>query len=214
MPGVRSSGADRPAARIYLITPPSPDLADFADMLARLLDGGRVACVRLALAAASEDAVARVADALRPICHDRDVPLVLADHFRLVPRLGLDGVHLSNGARQVRVARKLLGADAIVGAFARASRHEGMSAAEAGADYVGFGPLTATALGDGSVAEPELFAWWAEMIEVPVVAEGGVTPDMAGALAETTDFLALGDEVWSAAGGPEAALRDIAARLA
>ena len=111
------------------------------------------------------------------------MPLVVADHFRLAPRLGLDGVHLTDGARQVRAARKALGADAIVGAFARASRHDGMTAAEIGADYVSFGPVGATGLGDGSVAPLDLFAWWSEMIEVPVVAEGGLTPALAADLA-------------------------------
>ena len=87
--------------------------------------------------------MARAADALRPVAHARDVPLVVADHFRLAARLGLDGVHLSDGARQVRAARKALGKDAIVGAFARASRHDGLTAAEIGADYVSFGPVGA-----------------------------------------------------------------------
>ncbi|HIE71875.1 MAG TPA: hypothetical protein EYP98_17775, partial [Planctomycetes bacterium] len=55
-------------------------------------------------------------------------------------RLGLDGVHLTDGSRSVRVARKELGPDAIVGAFCGTSRHDGMVAGEAGADYVALGP--------------------------------------------------------------------------
>ena len=97
--------------------------------------------------------------------------------------------------------RKALGADAIVGAFARASRHEGLTAGEIGADYVSFGPVGATGLGDGTTAPLELFEWWSEMIEVPVVAEGGLTPDLAAALAAVADFLALGDEIWTAPDG-------------
>jgi thiamine-phosphate pyrophosphorylase len=198
--------------RIYLITPPAFDPA-LPDRLARLLDGFDVACVRLALAASGEDAVARAADALRAVAHARDVPLVVADHFRLAGRLGLDGVHLSDGARQVRAAREALGREAIVGAFARASKHDGLTAAEAGADYVGFGPAGATGLGDGSTAPLELFEWWSEVVEVPVVAEGGITPKVAEGLAGAVDFVALGDELWSNAEGPEAALKLIVARL-
>ena len=40
------------------------------------------------------------------------------------------------------------------------------------------------------------------MIEVPVVAEGGITPEVAAALAGAVDFVALGDELWSAPDGP------------
>ena len=83
--------------------------------------------------------------------------------------------------RQVRAAREALGADAIVGAHARASRHDGMTAAEIGADYVSFGPLDrARASATAALAPLELFEWWSEMIETPVVAEGGLTPDLAG----------------------------------
>ncbi len=204
---------DSPTAGIYLVTPAHFGLADFPDTLAAALDAVPVACVRLALAGASEDDLTRAADTLRAIAHARDVPLVLTDHFRLVTRLGLDGVHLTDGARQIRTARKELGPDAIVGAHARASRHEGMTAAEIGADYVAFGPLTPSSLGDGTLAPLELFAWWSEMIEAPVVAEGGLTPDLAADLAGIADFIALGEDLWAAPEGPEAALRDYARRL-
>ena len=203
---------DSGPARLYLVTP--------AGLRARPARPGRraprpagIACVRLALATSAEDDVARAADALRPVCHARDVPLVVADHFRLVPRLGLDGVHLTDGARQVRAVRKALGADAIVGAFARASRHDGLTAAEIGADYVSFGPVGASGLGDGTTAPLDLFAWWSEMIEVPVVAEGGLTPALAADLAPVADFLALGDELWSHPDGEAAALAGFADRL-
>ena len=202
-----------PAPRLYLVTPPVFD-DGLPDRLAALLDAFDIACVRLALAASAEDEVARAADALRPVAHARDVPLVVADHHRLVQRLGLDGVHLSDGARQVREVRKVLGGDAIVGAFAHTSRHEGMTAAEIGADYVSFGPVGETALGDGETAPLDLFTWWSEMIEVPVVAEGGLTPDLAGVLAGSADFLALGPEIWTAPEGAAAALAAITARLA
>jgi thiamine-phosphate pyrophosphorylase len=198
-------------ARLYLITPPSPD-PGLPDRLAALLDASDIACVRLALAARSEDDVARAADALRPVAHARDVPLVVADHFRLVRRLGLDGVHLTD-PRQVREVRKALGPDAIVGAFARASRHDGMTAAEIGADYVSFGPVGPSALGDGATAPLDLFAWWSEMIEVPVVAEGALTPALAATLAPHADFLALGEELWSHPDGPPAALAEFTRRL-
>ena len=52
------------------------------------------------------------------------------------------------------------------------------------------------------------------MIEVPVVAEGGLTPELAADLAGAADFLALGDELWTAPEGPKSALAALAARLA
>ena len=187
--------ADRP--QIYLITPPELDLASFPDHLAKVLDSVEIACLRLSLATKDEDRIARTADALRGIAHARDVAIVIESHVLMVERLGLDGVHLTDGARSIRKVRKDLGSDAIIGAFCGTTRHDGISAAESGADYVAFGPVGATPLGDGSTAEPDLFEWWSEMIEVPVVAEGALTADLVAKLGPVTDFFGVGDEIWA-----------------
>ncbi|MGD9863340.1 MAG: thiamine phosphate synthase [Pseudodonghicola sp.] len=198
--------------QLYLITPPAFDLDIFPDRMARVLDAAEIACIRLTLATRDEDDIARAADALREVSHARDIALVITDHLLLAQRLGLDGVHLSDAAKSVRAARKELGADAIVGSFCGTSRHDGMTAGEAGADYVSFGPVGATALGDGSVAEAELFEWWSQMIELPVVAEGGLTPELVAQLAPVTDFFGIGDEIWGAE-DPLAALKALTAAM-
>lgn len=182
--------------QIYLISPALIDLSQFTPQLARILDATEIACMRLSMISQQEDEICRAADALRDLCHARDVALVIGDHVQLVGRLGLDGVHLNDAARSVRAARKALGPDAIVGAFCGTSRHDGMNAGEAGADYVSFGPLGASLLGDGQVADTELFQWWSEMIELPVVAEGDVSEYRAAKLSSYTDFFAIGDEIW------------------
>ena len=199
--------------QIYLITPPEFELRRFRDQLAAVLDTHAVACVRLALSTRDEDQIARAADACREITHARDVALVIDSHVRMAERLGLDGVHLNDGARSVRAARKTLGPDAIIGTFCGTSRHDGMTAGEAGADYISFGPVGASALGDGSRAEKELFDWWSQMIELPVVAEGGLDPDLIRDLAPVTDFFGLGAEIWCH-DDAAAALGDLVAAMA
>lgn len=182
--------------QLYIITPTVLDPADFADTLARVLDAHDTACVRLALASRDEDVLSRAADTLRGVTDARDVALVIAEHTLLAERLGLDGVHLNDAARSVRHARKVLGPDAIVGCHCAGSRHDGMSAGEAGADYVSFGPVQPTALFEGEIAEAELFQWWSEVIEVPCVAEGQLDTAMISKLAPMTDFFAIGEEIW------------------
>lgn len=194
--------------QIYLITPPEFELSRFPAQLAAVLDAQEVACVRLALSTRDEDRVSRAADACRDVTIARDVALVIDTHVAMVERLGLDGVHLADGARSLRAARKALGPEAIVGAFCGASRHDGMSAGEAGADYVAFGPCGTTALGDGSRAEAELFDWWSQMIELPVVAEGALDVDLVRTLAPVTDFFGIGEEIWRR-DDPAAALADL-----
>ena len=199
---------DAEQPQIYLITPAEIDLSRFPDTLARVLDSVEVACVRLTPGTRDEDRIARAADALREVTHARDVALVIDSHMLLAGRLGLDGVHLTDAARSVRKARKDLGDDAIVGAYCGASRHDGMTAGELGADYVSFGPCGMTPLGDGRQADPALFAWWSQMIEVPVVAEGALDTGLIRDLAPVTDFFGIGEEIWGA-DDPLAALHDL-----
>jgi thiamine-phosphate pyrophosphorylase len=195
--------SDPALPRLYLIVPPGIG-AGRLDALDALLDAHPPACARLG-AGPDEAAIRADVAAIAPLCRARDVPLLLETHFRLAAELGLDGVHLTDGPRHVRAARAALGRDASIGAFCAASRHDGMVAGEAGADYIAFGPVTRTALGAGAIAERELFAWWAETIELPVVAEGGIDAGAAAELAPVADLLALGPEIWGAA-DPAAAL--------
>jgi thiamine-phosphate pyrophosphorylase len=198
--------------QIYLVSPTAFVAEDFAPTLASLLDGFEIACLRLALAETDADAVARAADTCREIAHARDVPLVIEKHTGLVERLGLDGVHLTDAARSVRAARKALGPDRVVGAACGASSHDGMAAGENGADYIAFSPVGDMGLGDDIRAGRDLFVWWSEMIELPVVAEGGLDLSLIEAFAPVTDFFAIGPEIWRT-DDPAAALRALTAPL-
>ena len=204
--------ADPEQPQIYLITPPEIELARFPAILDRVLRDHEIACVRLALSTHDETALCRAADTCREVAHGQDVAIVIDTHFVLAERLGLDGVHLTDGSRTVRKARKELGPDAIVGAFCGTSRHDGMTAGEAGADYVSFGPAGVSALGDGSQAEMDLFEWWSQVIEVPVVAEGALEAATVSQLSSMTDFFGIGDEIWRE-DDPSAALGELVAAM-
>ena len=191
--------------QIYLVTPPEID-AGFADRLASVLDAHDIACLRLDLASRDEDRITRAADLTREVAHRFDVPLVIADRPALVERLGLDGVHLTD-PRPLRKLRAEWGPDPIIGAFCGTSRHDGMTAGEAGADYVAFGPAGPVA---GARAEAELFDWWSQMIELPSVAEGALDLATVEGLRAATDFVAFGEEIWSS-DDPARALSDLTA---
>jgi thiamine-phosphate pyrophosphorylase len=85
-----------------------------------------------------------------------------------------------------------------------------MRAAEAGADYVAFGPVSGT-----DAVDRETVVDWAVAMVVPCVVASGIGVTNATDWAATgAEFLALGRAVWDAPEGPEAALRAIAARIA
>lgn len=204
------SETERP--QIYLITPPVFELAAFGETLKSVLDAHDIACLRLSLAARDEDALARAADALREITHARDVAIVVEDHVLLADRHGLDGVHLTDTRKNIRKLRTEMGADAIIGAFCGTTRHDGMNAAEAGADYVSFGPIGTSTLGDGTSVDFEIFEWWSAMIEVPVVAEGALTVELVEKFGPVTDFFGIGSEIW-ASENASTALKNLLAPL-
>jgi thiamine-phosphate pyrophosphorylase len=188
-----------PRERLYLVTPERFDPQAFAPLLGRVLAGGTVACVRIDLGGAPEDEWRTAVNHLLPVCHEAEVALVVSEHWRLVEPLGIDGVHLVSGRTPLRDVRRALGRDRIIGAYAGASRHKGMSLAEIGADYVAFGPVGETGLlGDDTRAPDDLFAWWSEMIEVPSVAEGGIGVGEAARLSAIVDFAVPDRRLWDA----------------
>ena len=202
--------------RLYLVTPPVLDPAAFAPLLAEALDAGDVACVQLRLKDCDDATLRRAIEGLRPIAQDRGVAFILNDRPDLARATGCDGVHVGQSDTPYREARRLVGNDAIVGVTCHDSRHLAMVAAEAGADYVAFGAFFPTATKDASHhAEPEILEWWSEMMEVPCVAIGGITPDNCGPLVRAgADFLAVVGAVWNHPDGPGAGVRAFTAAIA
>lgn len=203
---------DAPDARLYLLLPARFEPSAMAETLHGVLRDVPIACVRFDLGPASEEDWITAANHLLPPCHAADVALVVTDHYKLVERLGLDGVHLAAARTPLRDVRKALGPDRIVGAAAGTSRHKSLVLAEAGADYVSLGPVGDTGvLGEDERAEDDLFAWWSEMIETPVVAEGGVSLDDTRRLANTVDFITPDVRLWEE---PDTAIRTLQAYTA
>ncbi|MEL6318869.1 MAG: thiamine phosphate synthase, partial [Pseudomonadota bacterium] len=166
--------AQPPEPRLALNTPYLFEPAAFADALAHALDAAPVASLRLRLRGVTESELRFAIDALRPVCHSRETALLLTDQPDLVAQTGADGVHLERARDALGETRERLGDGAIIGAGCAASRHLGLIAGELGADYVSFHPVAPDAAAPGAaLAAPELFGWWQDLIEVPVVAEGG-----------------------------------------
>lgn len=196
------------ACRLYLVTPERLEPARFGDDLARALDGGDVACVQLRLKQADDDAVREAARALAPIAQDRGVAFIMNDRPDLAAETGCDGVHIGQKDAAYGEARAAVGENAIVGVTCHDSRHLAMVAAEQGADYVAFGAFYPTATKDAiGHPGPEILRWWSELMEVPSVAIGGITPENCRPLVEAgADFIAVLSSVWNHPEGPAEAV--------
>ncbi|WP_298723970.1 thiamine phosphate synthase [uncultured Ferrovibrio sp.] len=202
-----------PEQRLYLITPPAIEPKAFAEDLKAALSAGDVACLQLRLkdgeATASDNAFRRAAEVLMPICHEHDVAFLINDRPDLAVKLGADGVHVGQEDTPYAEARRILGEDRIVGVTCHNSRHLAMEAGEAGADYVAFGAFYPTDTKQPKTrAEPEILAWWSELMEIPCVAIGGITVENCAPLITAgADFLAVSAGVWRHPEGPAAAVK-------
>ena len=194
--------------RLYLVTPPALDPAAFRDRLAAALDAGDVAAVQLRLKDAPDEALRRAIDSLRPVAQSRGVAFLLNDRPDLARAHGCDGAHVGALDMPAHEARACLG-ELQLGVSCYNSRDAAMIAGEAGADYVAFGAFFASSTKHTDIrADPELLRWWSEMMELPVVAIGGITAANCEVLVRNgADFLAVVSAVWDHPDGPAAGVR-------
>jgi thiamine-phosphate pyrophosphorylase len=203
---------ERPAPRLYLVTPPVADAAQFGDHLAAALDGADVAAVLLRLCQDDERSRINCAKALAPIVQRKDVALLLDANADLVARAGADGAHVT-GIDHVTAALASLKPGRIVGAGGMLTRHDAMLAAEAGADYIMFGDPDATGHRPAFAAIEERLAWWAEICEVPCVGFAADADEVPALGLVGADFVAIGEFVWADARGARVAVAEAAQRL-
>ena len=202
--------------RLYLVTPAALDPAMFRDILAAALDAGDVAAVQLRLKEADDAAWRRAIDTLRPVTQSRGVAFLVNDRVDLAAAHGCDGAHVGQHDMPARQARALLGPGLTLGVSCAASRDLAMTAGEDGADYVAFGAFFPTATKVAPVdAEPELLAWWSDLMELPCAAIGGIKPgNCAPLVAAGADFLAVVSAVWDHPDGAAAGVRAMLAAMA
>lgn len=198
------------------MTPAAFEPRAFAAELEAALGAGDVACLQLRLKDAGDEAVLAAAALLLPVCARHDVAFIVNDRPDLALKAGADGVHVGQEDASYADARRLLGAERIVGVTCHASRHLAIEAAEAGADYVAFGAFFPSSTKEAETrAETELLRWWSELMTVPCVAIGGITVENCAPLIEAgADFLAVVSGVWSHPAGPAQAVKAFNAAIA
>jgi thiamine-phosphate pyrophosphorylase len=132
----------------------------------------------------SEGERIEVTKTLRELCHRHHAPLVVNDDPQLARRVGADGVHIGRDDPSPRIARSLLGPEALVGATVYGKPGEEAAAEAAGADYLGVGPFFPSPT---KPDEPEMPLHVLDAVVhragLPVFAIGGIDAERAGLLA-------------------------------
>lgn len=143
---------------------------------------------------------------LAPLCRAAGATFIIDDHVALVDAVGADGVHLGKNDMPVAEARRILGADRIIGATA--NTFDDIAAAVAsGADYIGLGPFRFTETKKrlspilGLEGYRDIMAHCRRAgYSIPVVAIGGITPeDIEAIMATGVTGIALSGTILRAA---------------
>jgi thiamine-phosphate pyrophosphorylase len=202
-----------PAPRLYLVTPEVADAQSFARELSAALGAADVAAVLLRLHAADERTQINRVKALAPLAQRADTALVLDGNPEIVAHGGADGAHLA-GIGEFETAVDGLKSERIVGCGGLHTRHDAMTAAERGADYVMFGEPDANGDRPSFDTVIERVTWWADLFEIPCVGYAASFDEIAPLAAAGADFVAAGDFIWADGRGAAKAVADAAERLA
>lgn len=196
----------RPIPRLYLATPAIEEAQDLLGVLPQLLAEADIAAVLLRLKPSDPRTLLSRIKALAPSIQDKGAALLLDGHVDLVARAGADGAHLA-GLEAFEEALSTLKPDRIAGVGGLSTRHDSMTAAELGADYVLFGEPDAHGRRPAVEAICERLQWWDELFEPPCVGFAGALDEVRAFAAAGADFILAGDFIWQAAEGPAACLR-------
>ena len=165
------------------------DREDEALARALVIDGGaRILQVRIkprgSAAAADAATIVRVARMARRVCDEAGALLVVNDRVDIALAVRADGVHLGQTDLPIHDARRIAGDRLFIG-ISTHDLSQVRAACAAGADYLGFGPVFATATKANPDAIQGIEGLRAAVVAakpLPVVAIGGITVEHAPVL--------------------------------
>jgi len=166
---------------LYAIVDPLDTGRDPVELARSLLAGG-ARLVQLRLKGATSRDTHAAAERIAPLARAAGALFLVNDRPDIARAVGADGVHLGQGDLSIAAARRVLGAAAV--GISTHDLDEARAAEDAGADYIGVGPIYAT--GSKTSALPprglELIRAVRAAVRCPIVAIGGITPATAPAV--------------------------------
>ncbi len=151
---------------------------DVSEVVRQAVAGGAT-LIQLRNKVDSADIIKDQALSIQKVLTDSGIPFLLNDYVELAVEIGADGVHIGQGDMKPEHARKLIGADRILGLTAFTRDHYSMVDPDL-VDYVGTGPVFPTQTDKGKpVMGISGFSDLVAHAPVPVVGIGGITEDNA-----------------------------------
>lgn len=175
----------RAALRLYAVTDRHwLNGRTLAQCVEQAIDGGAT-FVQLREKELDRQNFLREARELKALCALRAVPFVINDNVEIAKEVGADGVHVGQSDMACIEARRILGADAIIGVSAQ-TVEQAVLAQKQGADYLGVGAIFATgSKDDAESVSIDTLKEICAAVKIPVVAIGGINADNVAQLKGT-----------------------------
>ena len=154
-----------------------------------------------------------IAQQLKNLCTAHKVLFIINDYLDLALAVDADGLHLGQNDLPIRIARKLLPIDKILGC-STTTVDQATAAETEGADYVAVGSMYPTSSKEtAKVVGLERLRQIRQAVTLPLVAIGGITKDnVAEVMAAGADSVAVISAILQTE-SPQDAARQIADRL-
>ena len=177
------------------------DRYSYIDSAELALKGG-CKWVQLRMKDANKELIYNTALQVKALCQKYGATFIIDDHVDLAKAVGADGVHLGKQDMPIAEARKLLGDKFLIGGTANTFQ-DIKNHYEAGADYIGCGPLryTTTKSNLSPILGYEGYRKIIEQmqdaqIDIPIVAIGGIVEaDIAELMQIGLDGIALSGSI-------------------
>lgn len=167
---------------LYAVTPDATDTSALVAHVHAALSGG-ARLVQYRNKQATPDTRSEQARAIKAVCDQFGAALIINDHVELAAEVDASGVHIGAEDGEISAARRVLGADTLIGVSCYNQLELARASVAGGADYIAFGSFFASSVKPGAVHAPlTLLQRARQSFTVPIVAIGGITLDNASDL--------------------------------
>ena len=161
-----------------------------------IVAGGATACQLRAKNMKNRD-LYNLASSLKKVVKEKKALFLINDRIDIALAVDADGVHLGSGDLPIKVARKLLGRNKIIGLTVR-NLSQALKAQREGADYVSLGPIFSTRT-KNNLPPPrglKVITQIKKNIKIPLIAVGGINSNnLARVLRAGADGVAVASAV-------------------
>ncbi len=145
-----------------------------SDAIFQAIEGGAT-LIQLREKELSEKEFLDEAFSIKEICASKKIPLIINDNVKIAKETDVCGVHIGQSDMELKEARKILGAEKIIGVSCQ-TVEQALQAEKNGADYLGVGAIFSTSTkADADNVSISTLKEICRAVKIPVVAIGGIS---------------------------------------